>query len=399
MSEKEVKGLIDAIEGLNVKEKSEAASSSSIPSLNNSKLYITPLRASRASRQQGDSLTRLYELKPVEDGAKMQDVTTTMTGEPKSTIVVNRVKGTPRLPNEPCLKFTPIKESQIIQSGTSVVDKKHMGLSATRTRPKSTEQERESFVSEKDLIDERLRDLSTEDGESVENFFRLPFDDTVVQSKFNFEMKAMKMECLGPRQWLNDEIVNFYMELLAERDSILCQKDSKRRRSVFYNSFFIDRLCNSGHAVQGEAVPYCYSNVRRWSRKKKVDMFDVDKIICPVNLDNMHWALIVIFVQHCRICYYDSMGGSDRGLLKLVMRYMQDESRDKRGREMDTTNWSTTCSTSPTQCNGFDCGVFAIMNADFLSDDLPLEYSQQHMPLFRRKVCANILRGKLNYKI
>ena len=39
------------------------------------------------------------------------------------------------------------------------------------------------------------------------------------------------------------------------------------------------------------------------------DIFDRDKIFCPVNLGNTHWCMAVIFMQEKRIQYYDSMGG------------------------------------------------------------------------------------------
>ena len=53
----------------------------------------------------------------------------------------------------------------------------------------------------------------------------------------------------------------------------------------------------------------------------------------------------------------------------------------------------------PQQVNGVDCGLFACMCADFLSDDLPLRYSQNDMAFFREKMCADILRGSLAYPV
>ena len=37
----------------------------------------------------------------------------------------------------------------------------------------------------------------------------------------------------------------------------------------------------------------------------------------------------------------------------------------------------------PQQCNGVDCGVFTTMCADFISDDLPLNYHQSEMSHYR----------------
>jgi Ulp1 family protease len=50
----------------------------------------------------------------------------------------------------------------------------------------------------------------------------------------------------------------------------------------------------------------------------------------------------------------------------------------------------------PQQTNGFDCGVFCITYADFLTEGFSLaEFSQNDMPLLRRKLGANILQVKI----
>ena len=47
--------------------------------------------------------------------------------------------------------------------------------------------------------------------------------------------------------------------------------------------------------------------------------------------------------------------------------------------------------------NGNECGLFTMICADFLSDYLPMSYSLKDMDFFRRKIAADILRGKLTY--
>lgn len=54
----------------------------------------------------------------------------------------------------------------------------------------------------------------------------------------------------------------------------------------------------------------------------------------------------------------------------------------------------------PQQHNGSDCGMFTIMYADFISDNLNLcKLSQNDMKEYRKKVVAAILRGSLNYEL
>ena len=51
----------------------------------------------------------------------------------------------------------------------------------------------------------------------------------------------------------------------------------------------------------------------------------------------------------------------------------------------------------PTQQNGFDCGVFSIMAADFLSDNLPFTYTQNDMEKLRNKIASSILNVNITY--
>ena len=86
--------------------------------------------------------------------------------------------------------------------------------------------------------------------------------------------------------------------------------------------------------------------------------------------------------------------------LKGALKFLGDEA-GRLGRVFLPDEWKlvpTDFNTTPQQGNGFDCGVFTIMYADFLTDNLPFTFSQNNMPLFRKKIFANIIRGSLNYK-
>jgi sentrin-specific protease 1 len=48
---------------------------------------------------------------------------------------------------------------------------------------------------------------------------------------------------------------------------------------------------------------------------------------------------------------------------------------------------------TPRQLNGFDCGVFTCMFADFVSNDCPLMFSQEHINQCRERIALSILQG------
>jgi Ulp1 family protease len=139
---------------------------------------------------------------------------------------------------------------------------------------------------------------------------------------------------------------------------------------------------------------YKYDHVKRWS--KGFDAFELDKIFVPINIGNSHWVLGVIFIQKKEVHYYDSMHGNGSNYRNAMMRWVVDEAKAKKGITINKAEWkSIAVGTAPQQFNGTDCGVFTIMAADFLSDDLPVNeetYGQDYMPYFR-----HMFRGQLDY--
>jgi len=108
-----------------------------------------------------------------------------------------------------------------------------------------------------------------------------------------------------------------------------------------------------------------------------------------------------MYIKEKRIQYYDSMNGGGERYLNAARRFLRDEAEKLGNKSFNHDEWDLipTLDDTPQQHNGTDCGVFTVMFADFITDNLPLQFSQQNIELFRRKICANILRGELNYPL
>ena len=110
--------------------------------------------------------------------------------------------------------------------------------------------------------------------------------------------------------------------------------------------------------------------------------------------------MIVVYILRKEIHYYDSMNGFSNGRLDHIKRWLQEESKTKWNNEYNVDDWKLIDRESnvPQQHNGYDCGMFSLLYADFLSDDIPLgNFQQAEILSYRKKVCASILRGKLNF--
>lgn len=181
--------------------------------------------------------------------------------------------------------------------------------------------------------------------------------------------------------WLNDEVINFYMNLLMERSE---QRSSEGLPKVYaMNTFFVPRLLQSGHGA-----------VRRWTRK--VDIFSYDVIPVPVHVGQVHWCMAIIHLKQKTIKYYDSMGTPNPRLLNALEDYLREESLDKRKEPFDTSKFhKESVADAPRQMNGSDCGVFSCMFAEYITRNRQITFSQENMPYFRRKMILEIVQGKL----
>jgi sentrin-specific protease 1 len=122
------------------------------------------------------------------------------------------------------------------------------------------------------------------------------------------------------------------MEMLKERDRELCRVHANRRPSHYFNSFFITKLL----ITDGK---YNYSAVARWTKRAKVDIFECEKVYCPVNISNTHWTMLIMYMQKREIHYYDSMSGNGHFYLNGVLKYLEDEHQNKKGTPFDKTGW------------------------------------------------------------
>ena len=102
---------------------------------------------------------------------------------------------------------------------------------------------------------ERLTDLTEEQRALVTAALLPPHDKALLVKQFGIPVTRRIIKCLNPKLWLNDEIINYYMQLLQQWDKKLCEANQMRKPSHFFNLFFISKLLQSNK--------YTYANVKR----------------------------------------------------------------------------------------------------------------------------------------
>ena len=188
----------------------------------------------------------------------------------------------------------------------------------------------------------------------------------------NIPVSRAKILCLCDREWLNDEVINFYLELLKRHNKM----HSNLPKAYFFNTFFYAQLFT-------DRGRYNYDKVRRWTRKAKI--FENDLLIFPINKHRNHWTLASVDFKRKTFTYYDSLRvcacpawpachdyqvlsaqGGDEGTLHHLYRWMVDEHLDKLQSSMNWDGWrlpgrrERADKSSPLQTNGYDCGMLHV---------------------------------------
>ena len=114
------------------------------------------------------------------------------------------------------------------------------------------------------------------------------------------------LQCLQHGEWLNDEVINVWMDYIKDRNERLNGLSASSMPSIYImKTLFYSRMCVL-EGPAGRQDCFDFPGVRRWT--KKVDVFAHDMIFIPLH-QGMHWALAVVNMRAKKIQYFDSMGG------------------------------------------------------------------------------------------
>ncbi|WVZ71181.1 hypothetical protein U9M48_019797 [Paspalum notatum var. saurae] len=235
----------------------------------------------------------------------------------------------------------------------------------------------------KEVVPEPFVPLTDEDEEIVRQALhgRNSRERLAVHEPSNIVITREILQCLNNQEWLNDEVINLYLDLLKERE---LREPSKFLKCHFFNTFFYKKLISGS---------YDYKAVRRWTTKRKLgySLIECDKIFVPIHKE-VHWCLAVINIREKKFQYLDSLGSMDMKVLRTLARYIVDEVKDKSGQQIDALSWKQEgVKHLPLQENGWDCGMFMLKYIDFYSRDMDLSFGQKHMCYFRRRTAREIL--------
>eukprot|EP00882_Tetradesmus_deserticola_P012080 GHRQ01012796.1.p1 GENE.GHRQ01012796.1~~GHRQ01012796.1.p1 ORF type:complete len:323 (+),score=78.69 GHRQ01012796.1:384-1352(+) len=229
----------------------------------------------------------------------------------------------------------------------------------------------------------------------------------------NGQLSLDSLLLLKPDEWLDDELVNYAMWWLQQRDRHMFSTPSQQLLGVwtgvmgaschFFNSFFMSKLYLDAGTVN-------YDKVRRWTAASKLRMAGQAKheqgvlscslLVAPCNLGNTHWTLVVADLDRCRILYLDPLGGRRTDVADAMAAWVRAEAFDKRQQWWDTDSWPRVHlrpgKDIPRQADGHSCALYAAVLADCLGAGVPLQHCRMaaaDATAVRARMLDNICTG------
>jgi len=173
------------------------------------------------------------------------------------------------------------------------------------------------------------------------------FDAAITGSSFNR---------LQPNEYLDDEVINFYIESIKDRSCYLWRAQDETWEPCYaFNSFLAERLNNPKTRK--------YDQLSRWAAKIPGGAKRISLFILPVNKENTHWFLVLVHVPTRVISIVDSIASKIQNpFYQKTIKYIKEYFQIVLNLPLDTP-WTEKVTPSRQQPNAVDCGVYTVVNA------------------------------------
>ena len=201
-------------------------------------------------------------------------------------------------------------------------------------------------------------------------------------------------------EWLDNFVINKMMQLFTYyimKWNIFFPNDQKHFHFC-YTDVMADLL---------EIYEHGQKNFSHWRYSSFKEFLDMEILFIPVNVTNSHWFLIVVWMKQKTIQIFESiprLRSKRQMYADIVRKWIFAEAVSRLGEEMAEELWSLDDwkvdfkNDAPYQENGYDCGVFVIMNVDFLMSGIPYsKLLQCDMEIYRSLIASHLIRNAVHY--
>lgn len=111
----------------------------------------------------------------------------------------------------------------------------------------------------------------------------------IIQTCFDFDLRIEDFLCLLDNEWLNDQIINYYLNLLTWK--------LKRDDVLVFSTFFYYTM------MSGNKNIFNFHRVERWNKGIERKKY----LLIPINIPQSHWFLVVVNIPGRKMIVHDGM--------------------------------------------------------------------------------------------
>lgn len=187
------------------------------------------------------------------------------------------------------------------------------------------------------------------------NYLESQFPTASIKPRLTFDDDDLM--CLSDGEWLNDQVVNSYITLMASRSE---------KNIGFTNTFFMKKLERDGP-----------ESAACWQGVKGQPIYRYDMFLVPIQ-HGCHWILACFDFLSSQLLIFDGFHHQYENVAATLNSFLEYQGAD---------GLSVSYPRCPSQLNGYDCGVFLLKFAECLFFDFDLNsFNQSHMSAMRRRV-------------
>jgi sentrin-specific protease 1 len=201
----------------------------------------------------------------------------------------------------------------------------------------------------------------------------------VLHTITNMPITPKDLTTLTGISWVNDAVMDGYLALV---------NNESFETSNFTIYFY--------HAL----IKKTNEEMLRWT--KKTSFFGTRLVHIPVNDSGTHWCMATIDNQEKTVTVRDSIRGTEGDFeiqhildnIKTIMRHDILMNPLSRGHNIQDYQFIHD-RTMPKQNDGYNCGVFALQAARYISAHKPITFTRDDMPYFRQRMQYELLTRTL----
>ena len=217
--------------------------------------------------------------------------------------------------------------------------------------------------------------------------------------------RLQPVEGAGSDAWINGHLVDYYTDLLQQRNDAAVRPDTWLLRCRFFNAYFWD------YATQSQLNAQAFADkVHGYNWVQSFVFGKHELLLIPINKTTRHFTLAVVNFKNRRYEYFDSyLAMSDARtfgtrVLGFVRNWLAIEWRKRYGTEWVSSDlhggraWTSHvwgADKIPQQTNEQDCGLFMLKFADYYARNAPIDFTQDTMSYFRQRTAVEVSQGRL----